>query len=424
MFSVVDLNSYLVEMMEYNTLEDMKVNEKTVFLRVDFNMPLDKDTLHILDTTRMKRVLPTIKELKQKKAKTVIIAHQGRKGSWDFTDMRQHSEVLQKILGTSVQFVEDIHGPKAQQAIKNMQTGDILFLDNVRNLDYETEKKTAQEHAQTPFIKDLYPLGDIFVNDAFAAAHRPQCSLIGFTSVLPSCVGRLMEKELSTLSKVVKEPEKPCIFLFGGAKFSDIIRTIERILQNNTADRVLLTGLPANAFLKAKGYRLGERNEQALLKEGSPEQFDEIKQLLIDYHDVIDLPDDFAVAIDNTRKEITLKDLPSDQPLFDIGSSTIQKYKEILSHAKTIFLSGPCGVFENPLFMHGTKEVFTCIATSHAFSIVGGGHTVAAVKQLNLTDRISHISTGGGALEKFMMGEKLPVIEAMKFSKQNQIVKH
>jgi phosphoglycerate kinase len=410
--------------MEYNTLDDMDIGGKTVFLRVDFNMPLDKNTLHILDTTRMKRVLPTIKELVNKKAKTVIIAHQGRKGSWDFTSMKQHAEAMQRLLGKPVHFVDDIHGPKAQEAIKNMQPGDVLFLDNVRKLDYETEKKTPQEHAQTPFIQDLYPLGDLFVNDAFAAAHRPQCSLIGFTAMLPSCVGRLMEKELRTLSKVVKEPEKPCVFLFGGAKFSDIIVTIERILQNNTADRVLLTGLPANAFLKAKGYQLGERNEQALLEEGSPEQFDEIKQLLIDYDDVIDLPTDFAIESAGQRREIGLNDLPSSRPLFDIGSETIKKYEDVLRQAKTIFLSGPCGVFENPLFMRGTKEIFTFVSESDAFSIVGGGHTVAAVEQLGLADKISHISTGGGSLEKFMMGEKLPVVEAIKQAKMNRLVKH
>lgn len=410
--------------MEYNTLDDMDIGGKTVFLRVDFNMPLDKNTLQILDTTRMKRVLPTIKELVNKKAKTVIIAHQGRKGSWDFTSMKQHAEAMQKLLGKPVHFVDDIHGPKAQQAIKNMQPGDVLFLDNVRKLDYETEKKTPQEHAQTPFIQDLYPLGDLFVNDAFAAAHRPQCSLIGFTAMLPSCVGRLMEKELRTLSKVVKEPEKPCVFLFGGAKFSDIIVTIERILQNNTADRVLLTGLPANAFLKAKGYQLGERNEQALLEEGSPEQFDEIKQLLIDYDDVIDLPTDFAIDEAGQRREIGLNDLPSSRPLFDIGGETIKKYEDVLRQAKTIFLSGPCGVFENPLFMKGTKEIFTFVSESDAFSIVGGGHTVAAVEQLGLADKISHISTGGGSLEKFMMGEKLPVVEAIKQAKMNRLVKH
>ncbi|HMA83907.1 MAG TPA: phosphoglycerate kinase [Candidatus Thermoplasmatota archaeon] len=407
-------------MMEVNSLDDISVTKKTVFLRVDFNMPLDKKTLEILDTTRMKRVLPTIKELVSKQAKTVIIAHQGRKGSWDFTSLKQHAKVFEKILGSKVSFVEDIYGKQAQQAIKELKFGEVLFLDNVRKLEYETEKKPASEHAKTSFIQHLAPLGDVFVNDAFAAAHRSQCSLIGFTPLLPSCAGRLMQEEVTTLSRVMQNPEKPCVFLFGGAKYSDIMVTIERVLQNNTADQILLTGLPANAFLHAQGYNLGSGNKKALLEEGNEELFSQIKTLMENYDDAIVLPTDFGIEQNGKRKQISVEDLPTDQGLFDIGSETIKDYKKILKQAKTIFLSGPCGVFEQDIFMKGTKEIFTYVSESEAFSIVGGGHTVAAVKQLNLQDHISHISTGGGSLEKFMMGEKLPVLEALKQSKINQ----
>ncbi len=408
--------------MEFNTLDNINTSEKTVFLRVDFNMPLDKKTHKILDTTRMKRVLPTLNELKENNAKTVILAHQGRKGSWDFTSLKQHAETLENLLHSPVGYVDDIYGEKAQQAITSMQPGDILFLDNVRKLDYETEKKTAEEHAQTPFIQHLYPLGDIFVNDAFAAAHRAQCSLIGFTAVLPSAAGRLMETEIKTLTQAIQNPDKPSIFLFGGAKYSDIIVTIERILQNNTADHILLTGLPANAFLKAQGYNLGEQNEQLLLEEGTESQFKDIKTLMENYGDVITLPVDFAYEKDNTRQEINKDEFPCDRPLFDIGTQTIKQFQQILKQGKTIFLSGPCGVFENQLFMKGTKEIFTYAAKKDAFTIVGGGHTVAAISQLDLTGQISHVSTGGGSLEKFMMGEKLPVIEALKNAKQKHVV--
>ena len=396
------------------TLDDIDVEGKTVLLRVDFNMPLDRETLEILDTTRIKRVLPTINDLVERNAKTVIIAHQGRLGSWDFTSLKQHSQVLQELLGMPVRFVDDIHGEKAKNAIKDLKPGEVLMLDNVRRLPYETEKKSPEEHARTPFIRDLAPLADIFINDAFAAAHRAQCSLIGFTAVLPSCIGRLMEQELMTLRKVLENPDKPSVFMFGGAKFSDIILTIDRILSDKTADKVLLTGLPANAFLKAKGYSLGEKNEEMLSKEGSSEIFDDIKHLLDSFGEYIVLPVDFAVEENGVRREVSLEDLPVDNLLSDIGGNTIEDYKSILKDAKTVFLSGPCGVFENPIFMKGTRELFTFIANSKAFSIVGGGHTVAAVKQLGLEDKISHISTGGGSLEKFMMGEKLPVIEALK----------
>ncbi|MCJ2533628.1 MAG: phosphoglycerate kinase [Candidatus Thermoplasmatota archaeon] len=411
-------------MREYNTLDDFDVENKTVLLRVDFNLPLDKKTFEILDTTRIKLVLPTIQELIEKNAKIVILAHQGRKGSWDFISMEKHAKALQKLLGKEVKFVDDIYGEKATNAIKNLENKEILFLDNVRKFSEETEKKSAEEHAKSELVQSLYPLADIFVNDAFAAAHRAQCSLIGFTNVLPSCAGRLMEKELATLEKVVKNPEKPCIFLFGGAKFSDVIVTIEQVLANKTADKILLTGLPANAFLKAEGYNLGEKNESALLEEGKTEHFEEIKKVLATFSDDIYLPVDFAVSENEKRKEINLNDLPSDYNLFDIGEKTIEKFEEILTTAKTVFLSGPCGVFENPLFKKGTEKIFKFVADSEAFSIVGGGHTVAAVEQLSLREKISHISTGGGSLEKFMMGEKLVVVEALKEAKKKKIIEY
>jgi phosphoglycerate kinase len=401
-------------MKEYNTLDDFNVENKSVLLRVDFNMPLDKNTLDILDTTRIERALPTIKELIDKKAKTVILAHQGRQGSWDFTSLEKHAKALESLLRREVKFVSDIFEDGAKDVIKNLQNGEVLLLDNVRKFDGETEKKSADEHAKSELVQNLYPLADLFVNDAFAAAHRPQCSLIGFTTILPSCAGRLMEKELTTLEKIVANPEKPSVFLFGGAKFSDVIVTIERLLDNKTADKIILTGLPANAFLKAEGVNLGGKNEEMLAKEGTPENYNEIKRLLAKYKNNIFLPLDFAQQENTDRTEIDVSELPTNYSLYDIGEKSIENFKNILSDAKTVFLSGPCGVFENSNFMKGTKEIFTFVANANVFSIVGGGHTVAAVEQLGLEDKMSHISTGGGSLEKFMMGEKLPVVEALK----------
>ena len=222
-------------MRDFNNLDDFDVENKTILLRVDFNMPLDRNTYEILDVTRIKLVLPTIKELIEKNGKIVILAHQGRKGSWDFITLERHADVLQELLGRKIKFVDDIFGEKAKNAIKNLNRGEVLLLDNVRNVSYETEKKSAEEHSKSEFVQNLYPLVDLFVNDAFAAAHRAQCSLIGFTRVLPSCAGRLMEKEITMLEKVIKNPGKPCMFLFGGAKFSDVIVTIERVLSKKIA---------------------------------------------------------------------------------------------------------------------------------------------------------------------------------------------
>lgn len=409
-------------MKDFNTLDDFNVENKTVLLRVDFNMPLDKKTLDIMDDTRIRLVLPTIKELVNKNAKTVILAHQGKQGSWDFTSMQKHAQTLQALLGKNVTFVDDIFGEKAKNAIKTMKPGTIIFLDNVRKYPHETDKKKPEEHAQSDLVKNLSPLADLYVNDAFAAAHRAQCSLTGFTAVLPSAAGRLMEKELTTLEKVVSHPEKPSIFLFGGAKFADVIVTIDRVLSNNIADHVLLTGLTANAFLKAKGINLGEKNEQAFGEEGTPDVFSEIQNVYKRFEQRIHLPVDFAIEDNGKRKELTLSQLPAPNLLYDIGEKTIQDYKKILSSAKTIFVSGPCGVYENPLFRKGTEEIFKYITHSKAFTIAGGGHTVAAIEQMKLRDKISHISTGGGALEKFMMGEKLAVVEALKSAKDKKLV--
>jgi len=406
-------------MKEYNTLDDFDLENKTVILRVDFNMPLDKNTLDILDTTRIKRVLPTIEELVDNNAKIVILAHQGRQGSWDFISLEKHSKALSNLIGQPVEYIDDVYGEEAKDAIKKLQKGEVLLLGNVRKFNGETEKKTAEEHSHSELVQNLYPLADLFVNDAFAAAHRAQCSLIGFTAVLPSCAGRLMEKELTTLSEIMTNPEKPSVFLFGGAKFSDVVVTIEKLFENKTADKIILTGLPANAFLKAKGVNLGKNNEETLSKEGTPENFMEIKKVLTKYEDKIILPVDFAMLEEDNRNEINVSDLPTNNSLYDIGEKSIKVFKDILSSARTVFLSGPCGVFENPLFMKGTKEIFTFVAGLDVFSIVGGGHTVAAVEQLGLQDKISHISTGGGSLEKFMMGEKLPVVEALKKAKKH-----
>jgi phosphoglycerate kinase len=336
--------------------------------------------------------------------------------------MQKHAQLLQKLLGKNVTFVDDIFGEKAIHAIKTMKSGTIVFLDNVRKFSGETEKKKPEEHAQSQLVQTLAPLADFYVNDAFAAAHRAQCSLTGFTVVLPSAAGRLMEKELTALEKVVSHPEHPSVFMFGGAKFADGVATIDRVLTNKIADHVLLTGLTANAFLKAQGINLGEKNDSAFGEDGTTEVFEEIRKVFNKHQDHIHLPVDFAIDQNGKRKELTLQQLPTSNLLFDIGEKTIQDYKKILSNTKTIFVSGPCGVFENPLFKKGTEEIFKFITTTEAFTIAGGGHTVAAIEQLKLREKFTHISTGGGALEKFMMGEKLAVVEALKAAKQRQYV--
>ncbi|MBN2245289.1 MAG: phosphoglycerate kinase, partial [Candidatus Aminicenantes bacterium] len=253
-------NIYDSSPMDFYTLDDFDVKKKTVFVRVDINSPLDPDTLAILDTSRIQSVTPTIQELYEKKAKTVILAHQGRPGSWDFTPLKNHAKALQKILGVPIIYVDDIYGRKAQQKIKHLHAGDIILLKNVRQYTQEMEKKKPQEHATTDMVTSLAPLGDIFINDAFAAAHRSQCSLVGFTPVLPSGAGRLLEKEITTLTQLTSHPQKPVVFILGGAKYSNILPVMDAVLSRGIADWVLLAGIPSLAFLEAQSYILGEKN--------------------------------------------------------------------------------------------------------------------------------------------------------------------
>ncbi|MEW5761281.1 MAG: type I glyceraldehyde-3-phosphate dehydrogenase [Candidatus Thermoplasmatota archaeon] len=398
------------------TMDELNVKDKTVFLRIDVNSPLDRDTLEITDKTRFEASAQTINELAAKGAKVVILAHQGRPGDWDFTSMKKHAETMKQVIKRDVKFVDDVYGEKAIEAIKNLKNSEVLMLDNVRKVKDEMEKKSLEEFAKSDMIKALSPYGDIFINDAFATAHRAQCSLVGFTETLPSAVGRLMEKELKTLEKIFVLPEKPALFLFGGAKFEDSVKVIKNLLERNLGF-VCLTGLTGNAFLRAKGIDLGEENNKKLESMGK-EAFELAKTLIIKYKEKILLPDDVAIDHNGERKEIMVFALPTQYPILDIGGETVKKIKKYISEAKTIFFSGPPGVFEREDFAIGTRELFTSIALSKAFTLTGGGHTISALDKFGLRKNITYISTGGGALEEFLLGKELPVVAALKNAKQ------
>jgi phosphoglycerate kinase len=230
-------------MAKYLTLDDFNVKNKVVLVRVDFNSEIDPETKIVTSDVRIRaHAETTLKELAEKGAKVVILAHQGRKGEADFTPLKQHAEILGKILKCPVKYVDDIYGEKAQNAIKNLQSGEILVLGNVRGFDGETKKGTPEEHAKTPLVQNLAPLADLFVNDAFAAAHRAHVSMVGFTAVLPSAAGRIMERELKSLSRALETPEKPCVYVMGGAKADDSLEISKYVLGNGIADYVVVGG--------------------------------------------------------------------------------------------------------------------------------------------------------------------------------------
>jgi phosphoglycerate kinase len=404
------------------TLDDIKVKDKVVILRVDFNSPIDPKTQKILEDTRIRaHAETTIKELAEKGAKTVILAHQGRKGDPDFIPLRQHAEILARILKRPVQYVDDLHGEKAKNAIKNLKTGEILVLENVRTFPTETKDATPEEHAKTDLIKNLAPLADFFVNDAFAAAHRAHASIIGFTTVLPSTAGRIMEKELKSLSKVLENPQKPCVFILGGAKADDSLEISKYVLDKKIANYVLTGGVVGQIFLVARKLDLGKPNMEFLKKNELMNLVPGIEELMHKYKDNIKTPQDVAIDMNGKRKEIPVKELPADHSIFDIGTETINNYAKIIRKAKSIVISGPMGKYEDEKFKHGTKSVLEEIAHTQAFSLAGGGHTIAAIELFNLTDKISYISTAGGALTEFLMGKKLPGVIALEEAAKRKI---
>jgi phosphoglycerate kinase len=295
-----------------------------------------------------------------------------------------------------------------------LKSGEVLVLGNVRGVPNEQTKATPEEHAKTEFVKNLAPLADIFINDAFAAAHRAHISMVGFTAVLPSAAGRIMERELKALGKVLEAPEHPSVFVIGGAKGDDSLDISNYVLKNGIADSVLTGGVIGHIFLVAKGVNLGAGNMAFLEKKELMGLVPGIKELMSKYPGAIIVPVDLAMDVNNKRQEIDVDNLPTDNNILDIGTKTANKFADIILKAKTIVVSGPVGVFENPEFKKGSEIVLNAVADSEGFSLVGGGHTVAAVEQLGLANKMSYVSTAGGALIEFLMGKQLPGVVALE----------
>jgi phosphoglycerate kinase len=407
------------------TIDDFDFNGKTVALRVDINSPIDVNSEIILDDTRIKACVDTIKELSNKGAKVVILAHQSRPGKKDFTTLQSHAIKLSEVLGKEVEYIDDMFGSHAINSIKRMDNGDILLLENVRFYSEEVLKDwkkwddiTPKKQAKTIMLKRIYSLFDYFINDAFAAAHRAQPSLVGLAYYMPAIAGRIMEKEIKILSKVIQNPERPSIFVLGGAKADDSIDVIKNVLNNNSADKVLITGIVANVFLVAKGYNIGP-NKKVIEDMGYLNQIEIARELLDKHGDKIVMPIDAALNVNGNREEVKLNlNEEITHPIHDIGSETIKLYDEIISNAKTIVANGPAGVFENKNFLKGTEELLNSMAKSEAFTVIGGGHLSAAAGVVGVSDKLDHISTGGGACIEFLAGKKLPVIELLKESYQ------
>ncbi|MHA1664857.1 MAG: phosphoglycerate kinase [Candidatus Njordarchaeales archaeon] len=402
-------------MTKFLTLDDFDFKGKTVIVRPDFNVPLDPETKEILDDSRIRAHAETIKELSEKGAKVVVIAHQGRPKQPDYTEsMEKHAKKLEEIIGKPVKYVHDLYGDTAKKAIKELKPGEILVLKNVRSFPEERKKKSPEEHAKSELVKKLAPLADIFVLDGFSVAHRSHASVVGFAVVLPSCAGRVMERELNALNKALQNPEKPYIAILGGAKAEKCIDIIGYLLENNIADNVLTGGLIGQIFLLAKGINIGEPNVEVLKKKGLYELVPKMQELLKKFGAKIKIPNDVAIEVDGKREEIDVSELPTKEPIYDIGRKTVEQYSKFIEKAKTILLSGPLGVYEKNQFIAGTKEICEAIVRSKAFTLAGGGDTLAALKKLGVYEKFSYVSLAGGAFIEYLTGAKLPGVEVLE----------
>ena len=397
---------------DFNTIDDLEVEGKTVLVRVDINSPVDPLTGLLLDDTRIRLHAETIAELANKGAKTVIIAHQSRPGKKDFTTLEQHAEALSNLLDRPVSYVDDIFGSNAREAIGGLHSGDILLLENVRFYSEEILQREAPQQAETHMVKLLSPLADYFINDAFAAAHRSQPSLVGFAVNLPSAAGRVMERELNALYSAVSNVERPCVYVLGGVKVDDSIRVMENALEAGSADYILTTGLVANIFLWGGGVNIRKHNQNFIKDRDYCAYVKKAQELCKKFKDQILVPTDLAVCKDDKRLEYPVDQLPN-LPIFDLGTETTTEYARVIRNARTIFANGPAGVFEKEGFNQGTEDILNAISSSPGFSIIGGGHLAAAANQMGLGG-ISHISSGGGASISLIAGERLPAVEVLK----------
>lgn len=383
----------------------MEFEGKKTLVRVDFNVPL-KDG-EVTDDTRIEAALPTIKYLIKEKAKVILMSHLGRPGGEVDESLRMDpvAEKLADLLGREVSKVDDCIGDEAKKAISKMEAGDVLVLENTRF--YPGEKKNDDD-----FAKSLAELADLYVNDAFGAAHRAHASTTGVAKHLEAGAGFLMQQELNALSKATDNPESPYVAIMGGAKISDKMEAIRSLLDR--VDHLIVGGGIANTFLLAKGYNMADSLVEEDMIELAKELMEEAEKKSVE----IVLPIDVVIADDfkedANSQVVDVDKIPEGWQSLDSGGiKTLEKYKKIIAKAKTITWNGPIGVFEMDKFAKGTNELVKALAEADAVTVIGGGDSAAAIKKSGLADKMDHISTGGGASLDFLAGKKLPGVEAL-----------
>jgi phosphoglycerate kinase len=395
------------QLSDFLTMDDFDVAGKTVLFRADINSVVINGKVQMKE--RIVENAKTIRELSDKKARVVILAHQGRTGGDDFLPLEQHAQLLSKIVDLT--YIDDIIGPAARAAIKNLDDGEVLLLDNVRMLAEETLLRSPEQHAKSFFVRRLAPLADIYINDAFSVAHRSHASVVGFPKVLDAGVGRLMENELNALERAVHRIERPCVYVLGGVKPEEVFDIIEFALDSREVDYILTAGGIGNIFMYANGM-IPMKVDKRLL-----ESVSRAKRIQERAGNKIKYPWDLAIELEGKREEIPVEQVKPNQPIYDIGQRTIEKYSEIIRNARTVIMKGPAGFYEKEGFAKGTREIFKAISNSDAFSLLGGGHTSAAISDVGIDKREmtqAHVSLAGGAFLRYLLGDQLPGIEVLK----------
>lgn len=395
-------------MLKKLTVKDVDLKDKKVLLRVDFNVPIDKETGEVADDTRIKAALPTIKYVLENGGKAILVSHLGRpKGKKDPKySLKPVAKRLEQLLGRTVSFVDDCIGEGAKKVIEAMKEGEVVLLENVRF--YPEEKKNDPE-----FAEKLASLADIHVNDAFGTAHRAHASNVGVAQYLTSVAGFLMEKEIAMLGKAVANPEHPYVVILGGAKVSDKIGVITNLLKK--ADRILIGGAMMFTFLKALGKQVGDSLVEEDKLELAKEIMEEASKRGVEFVLPIDTVIAKEIEAGAESKVVRIDDgIPEGWKGLDIGPETIELFKSKLKGAKTVVWNGPMGVFEIDDFAKGTEEIAKALAElEDATTIVGGGDSAAAINKFNLADKVSHVSTGGGASLEMLEGKELPGIASI-----------
>jgi len=405
------------DILSFYTMDDFVFKGKKVLLRVDINSPIDKAG-NISDDTRIRSHAKTINELIDLGASVTVLAHQGRPGDADFTTLEAHSKILQKYLKVPLKYVDDLFGPSARESIKAMKTSEVTLLENARFYSEENVEKVPEVQAKTFLVKYLAPLFSIYVNDAFATAHRGHPSLTGFPLVMPSAGGRLLENEVKFLSTVSSGASKPCIFVLGGGKVSDSVQLMETLLPKGMADKVLLTGMISHLFMIAQGKKVGRATMKVMEGKGLNSLLPRAQSLLINYGERIMTPVDVATLMSDCRLETGFSGVGDEAPIYDIGEATVNAYCAELRNAKTVMMRGPAGYIEDPRFTKGSEALLKCLVSTNAKSLLGGGHLRAISDKLGIAEKIGYFSTGGGAFITFLSGEKMPALEVLITSAQ------